>query len=89
MLGPSLDDMAKLRTVATDNAVCIAVLDWTQQVEPFLRWVHAVIADGVPVLGVVIVRRRVVRGRVRVAKPQKAVAPAPTPRAKSKVKAGR
>jgi hypothetical protein len=48
--------------------------------------VHAVIADGVPVLGVVIVRRRVVRGRV---KATKAAAPAPTPRAKPKVKAGR
>jgi hypothetical protein len=58
VLGPQLDDLANLHREATESSLCVAVLDPSQRLDTFIRDVRAIADAEVPVLGVVVLKRR-------------------------------
>jgi hypothetical protein len=63
VLGPELDDLATLRRETYGGGRCIVVLDSHQRVVQLVRDVEELIDAEVPVLGVVVIRRRILARR--------------------------
>lgn len=67
VLGPDLKDLPRLRQATHGDGRCVAVLDSTEGIDSFARDVNALLDAGIPVIGVVIVHRRLLR------RPQRAI----------------